>query len=47
MGKLLSVNLLQRVVVALVGIPFLLWLIKVGGVWFFCFFFIAGAACWF
>ena len=38
MGKLLSVNLLQRVVVALVGIPFLLWLIKVGGVWFFCFF---------
>ena len=38
MGKLLSVNLLQRVVVALVGIPFLLWLIKVGGVWFFGFF---------
>ena len=23
---------------ALVGIPFLLWLIKVGGLWFFCFF---------
>ena len=38
MGKLLSVNLLQRVVVALVGIPLLLWLVKVGGVWFFCFF---------
>ena len=38
MGKLLSVNLLQRVGVALVGIPFLLWLIKVGGVLFFCFF---------
>jgi phosphatidate cytidylyltransferase len=38
MGKLLSVNLLQRVVVGVVGIPLLLWLIKVGGVWFFCFF---------
>ena len=38
MGKFLSVNLLQRVVVALVGIPFLLSLVKVGGVWFFCFF---------
>lgn len=38
MGKLLSFNLLQRVIVALAGIPFLLWLIKVGGVWFFCFF---------
>ena len=38
MGKLLSVNLLQRVVVALVGVPLLLWLVKVGGVWFFCFF---------
>ena len=38
MGKLLSVNLLQRVIVALVGIPFLLWLVKVGGFWFFCFF---------
>ena len=38
MGKLLSVNLLQRVIVALAGIPFLLWLIKVGGLWFFGFF---------
>jgi len=38
MGKLLSVNLLQRVIVALVGIPLLLCLIKAGGVWFFCFF---------
>ena len=38
MGKLVSVNLLQRVIVALAGIPLLLWLIKVGGVWFFCFF---------
>ena len=38
MGKLLSVNLLQRVIVALAGIPLLLWLIKVGGVLFFCFF---------
>ena len=35
MGKLLSVNLLQRVVVALVGIPFLLWAIWVGGLVFF------------
>jgi len=34
----LSVNLLQRIIVALVGIPFLLWLINVGGVYFFCFF---------
>ncbi len=38
MGKLLSVNLLQRVLVALAGIPFLLWLIKLGGFWFFVFF---------
>ncbi|NTV05877.1 MAG: phosphatidate cytidylyltransferase [Chlorobiaceae bacterium] len=38
MGKLLSVNLLQRVIVALAGIPFLLWLIKLGGFWFFVFF---------
>ncbi|MEI8186567.1 MAG: phosphatidate cytidylyltransferase [Chlorobiaceae bacterium] len=38
MGKLLSVNLLQRVLVAFAGIPLLLWLIKLGGVWFFCFF---------
>ena len=38
MSKLFSFNLLQRVIVALVGIPFLLWLIKLGGVWFFCFF---------
>ena len=34
----MSVNLLQRVLVAFAGIPFLLWLIKLGGVWFFCFF---------
>jgi phosphatidate cytidylyltransferase len=38
MGKLLSVNLLQRVLVALAGIPLLLLLIKLGGVWFFLFF---------
>jgi len=38
MSKLLSVNLLQRVVVAVAGIPLLLWLIKVGGVWFSGFF---------
>ena len=38
MGKLLSVNLLQRVIVALAGIPLLLWLVKLGGVWFFAFF---------
>jgi phosphatidate cytidylyltransferase len=38
MGKLLSVNLLQRVIVALAGIPLLLWLIKLGGIWFFIFF---------
>ncbi len=38
MGKLLSVNLLQRVMVALAGIPLLLWLIKLGGVYFFYFF---------
>jgi phosphatidate cytidylyltransferase len=38
MGKLLSINLLQRVLVALAGIPFLLWLIKLGGFWFFLFF---------
>jgi phosphatidate cytidylyltransferase len=38
MGKLLSVNLLQRIVVAVAGIPLLLWLIDVGGIWFFLFF---------
>ena len=38
MGKLLSINLLQRVIVALAGIPLLLWLIKLGGVFFFGFF---------
>ncbi|TLU88237.1 MAG: phosphatidate cytidylyltransferase [Chlorobium sp.] len=38
MGNLLSMNLLQRVLVALAGIPFLLWLIQIGGSWFFCFF---------
>ena len=38
MGKLLSVNLLQRVVVAIAGIPLLLWLVMLGGFWFFCFF---------
>ena len=38
MGQLLSVNLLQRVIVALAGIPLLLWLVKLGGVWFFAFF---------
>ncbi len=38
MGKLLSNNLLQRVLVALVGIPLLLWLIDIGGVGFFLFF---------
>ncbi len=38
MGKLLSVNLLQRVLVALAGIPLLLWVISVGGVWFFVLF---------
>ncbi|ACD89387.1 MAG: phosphatidate cytidylyltransferase [Chlorobium limicola] len=35
MGKLLSVNLLQRVLVALAGIPFLVWVIKLGGAPFF------------
>ena len=29
MGKLLSVNLLQRIVVALAGIPLLLWAIVI------------------
>ncbi len=38
MAKLLSNNLLQRVLVALVGIPFLLWLIDLGGLGFFLFF---------
>jgi phosphatidate cytidylyltransferase len=38
MAKLLSVNLLQRVLVAIVGIPFLLWLIQSGGYLFFGFF---------
>jgi len=38
MGKLLSVNLLQRVIVALIGIPLLLWLTGVGGLLFFAFF---------
>jgi phosphatidate cytidylyltransferase len=38
MGKFLSVNLLQRVLVALVGIPLLLWLIDIGGPGFFIFF---------
>ncbi len=38
MGKLLSNNLLQRVLVALVGIPLLLWLIDLGGLAFFLFF---------
>lgn len=38
MAKLLSVNLLQRVIVALAGIPFLLWLIEIGGYPFFGFF---------
>ena len=38
MGKFLSVNLLQRVIVALVGIPLLLWLIDMGGPGFFLFF---------
>ncbi len=38
MSKLLSVNLLQRVLVAVVGIPFLLWMIKLGGICFFAFF---------
>ncbi len=38
MGKLLSYNLLQRVIVALLGIPLLLWLIGSGGALFFVFF---------
>lgn len=38
MSKLMSVNLLQRVAVAFVGIPFLLFLINAGGIWFSCFF---------
>jgi phosphatidate cytidylyltransferase len=38
MSKLLSVNLLQRVIVAIVGIPLLLWLIKTGGFLFAGFF---------
>ncbi len=38
MSKLLSVNLLQRVLVAIAGIPFLLWLIQTGGILFFGFF---------
>ncbi len=38
MGKLLSNNLFQRVLVALVGIPFLLWLIDLGGLGFALFF---------
>ena len=38
MSKLLSVNLLQRVLVALVGIPLLLWVTGSGGVPFFSFF---------
>ncbi|MCF8216992.1 MAG: phosphatidate cytidylyltransferase [Chlorobium sp.] len=35
MGKLLSINLLQRVLVAVVGIPFLIWVVKLGGLPFF------------
>ncbi|TCD48915.1 phosphatidate cytidylyltransferase [Chlorobium sp. N1] len=38
MAKLLSVNLLQRVLVAAVGIPLLLFVIMAGGGWFFGFF---------
>lgn len=35
MGKLLGVNLLQRVLVALVGIPFFVWMVRLGGIAFF------------
>ena len=35
MGKLLSVNLLQRVLVAVAGIPLLVWVVKLGGPFFF------------
>jgi phosphatidate cytidylyltransferase len=38
MGKLLSINLLQRVLVAVVGIPLLLLVIRAGGDFFFAFF---------
>lgn len=44
MAKLLSLNLLQRVLVALVGIPLLLWLIHEGGMWFFLFFLLLALA---
>ncbi|MEE9904487.1 phosphatidate cytidylyltransferase [Chlorobium sp.] len=35
MGKLLGINLLQRVLVAIAGIPVLVWVIKLGGLAFF------------
>ncbi|MBM3162117.1 MAG: phosphatidate cytidylyltransferase [Chlorobi bacterium] len=35
MGKLLSANLLQRVLVAIAGIPVLVWVIQLGGLPFF------------
>lgn len=38
MGKLLSINLLQRVLVAALGIPLLLFVIRAGGDLFFAFF---------
>jgi len=41
MGKLLSVNLLQRVLVAVVGIPLLLWLIQAAVYGFFVFLLLA------
>ena len=37
MTKLLPNNLIQRIAVAVVGIPLLLWLVVEGGVWFFGF----------
>jgi len=37
MSKLLTSNLLQRSLVAVVGIPLLLWLIQLGGLFFFLF----------
>lgn len=37
MTKLLSINLIQRIAVAVVGIPLLLWLVVEGGLWFFAF----------
>ena len=44
MGKLLSFNLLQRILVAVVGIPLLVWIIRLGGLPFFMLLFVLALA---